>query len=197
MDNAISRLLKVLALEKKQGHRNKAVIGGLDKFVSRWEPGARAEVNNQPAMDEIVSLLLGYPAIEDTAMRARILDQVIRRAGEIDAAAPGSAPAPEFAPAPAPPTQTEAALEPPPHATAAATAAEGAKPEKPRERETPVPAPSKPFQAGQVDPRAATPAPVDVRPSGEPESRPDRSSPSRACAGAHCPTAARGPGLST
>ena len=39
---------------------------------------------------------------EDTAMRARILDQVIRRAGEIDATAPGSAPAPEFAPAPAP-----------------------------------------------------------------------------------------------
>jgi ATP-dependent DNA helicase RecG len=168
LDNAIARLLKVLALEKKQGHRNKAVIGGLDKFVSRWEPGARAEVNNQPAMDEIVSLLLGYPAIEDTAMRARILDQVIRRANEIDAAVPDSAPAPEFAPAPAPPTQPEAALEPPSHATAAANAPEGAKPEKPRERETPVPAPSKPFQAGQADSRAATPAPVDVRPSGEP-----------------------------
>ena len=172
MDNAISRLLKVLALEKKQGHRNKAVIGGLDKFVSRWEPGARAEVNNQPAMDEIVSLLLGYPAIEDTAMRARILDQVIRRAGEIDATAPSPAPAPESAPAPALLIQTEAALEPPPHATAAATAPEGARPEKPRERETPVPAPSKPFQAGQVDARAATPAPVDVRPAGEPEFAP-------------------------
>ncbi len=99
MDNSISRLLKVLALEKKQGHRNKAVIGGLDKFVSRWEPGARAEVANQAAMDEIVSLLLGYPAIEDTAMRARILDQVIRRAGEIDAVTAPAAPAPSPAPA--------------------------------------------------------------------------------------------------
>ena len=135
MDNAISRLLKVLALEKKQGHRNKAVIGGLDKFVSRWEPGARAEVNNQPAMDEIVSLLLGYPAIEDTAMRARILDQVIRRAGEIDNAS--AVTAPDIAPAAAPPVQIEAALEPPPQATAPATVGEEAKPEKPREREDP------------------------------------------------------------
>ena len=68
MDTSITRLLKILALEKKQGYRNKAVIGGLDKFVSRWEPTARAEVNDQPAMDEVVALLLGYPAIEDTAI---------------------------------------------------------------------------------------------------------------------------------
>ena len=172
MDNSITRLLKILALEKKQGYRNKAVIGGLDKFVSRWEPGARAEVNDQPAMDEIVSLLLGYPAIEDTAMRARILDQVIRRAGEIDGLPRlSAAPAPELAPASALPAQTEAALEPPAHATAPATALEGAKPEKPRERETLVPAPSKPFQTGQVDTRCdactgrgSAFKPVDVRP---------------------------------
>ena len=170
MDNAISRLLKVLALEKKQGHRNKAVIGGLDKFVSRWEPGARAEVNNQPAMDEIVSLLLGYPAIEDTAMRARILDQVIRRAGEIDNAS--AVMAPDIAPAAAPPVQIEAALEPPPQATAPATVGEEAKPEKPREREILVPAPSKPFQAGQADVRAAISAPADVRLLAPADARP-------------------------
>ena len=29
MDSAITRLLKVLDLERKQGYRNKAVIGGL------------------------------------------------------------------------------------------------------------------------------------------------------------------------
>ena len=174
MDTSITRLLKILALEKKQGYRNKAVIGGLDKFVSRWEPVARAEVNDQPAMDEVVSLLLGYPAIEDTAMRARILDQVVRRAGEIDSAASAAALAPEPAPDAALPTQTEAVKEPPPHATAAEATTDGVKPEKPRERETLMPAPSKPLQTGQVDARAVTPAPAEVRPAVPADVRPPR-----------------------
>ena len=112
MDNSISRLLKVLALEKKQGHRNKAVIGGLDKFVSRWEPDARAEVANPAAMDEIVSLLLGYPAIEDTAMRARILDQVVRRASELETGSAATAPEPPPAPATVQPDEATAEPEP-------------------------------------------------------------------------------------
>ena len=172
MDNSITRLLKILALETKQGYRNKAVIGGLDKFVSRWEPGARAEVNNQPAMDEIVSLLLAYPAIEDTAMRARILEQVIRRTSEIDTIAPTATSAPELAPVAPSPVQTEAVLEPPLYPTASVNVDEGAKPEKPRERETLVPAPSKPFQTGQVDTRVTAPAPADLRPPGEPDVAP-------------------------
>ena len=172
MDNSITRLLKILALETKQGYRNKAVIGGLDKFVSRWEPGARAEVNNQPAMDEIVSLLLAYPAIEDTAMRARILEQVIRRTSEIDTIAPKATSAPELAPVAPSPVQTEAVLEPPLYPTASVNVDEGAKPEKPRERETLVPAPSKPFQTGQVDTRVTAPAPADLRPPGEPDVAP-------------------------
>ncbi len=161
MDNSISRLLKVLALEKKQGHRNKAVIGGLDKFVSRWEPGARAEVANQAAMDEIVSLLLGYPAIEDTAMRARILDQVVRRAGEIDTLTAPAAPEPPTAPATAQPAEIVVAPEPSPQTPAA----EGAKSEKPHEREVLVPAPSKPFHAAPVETRALTPAPTAPAPA--------------------------------
>jgi ATP-dependent DNA helicase RecG len=171
LDNAISRLLKVLALEKKQGHRNKAVIGGLDKFVSRWEPAARAEVGNQAAMDEIVSLLLGYPAIEDTAMRARILDQVIRRASEIEATSAAGAPTPEPAPAPAQPDRAEA----PPMPIPVAAPGESARPEKPRERDTLVPAPSKPFQPAPAEMRAAPPAPADVRLAAEPVvARPSR-----------------------
>ena len=66
-NNAFSRLLKVLSLERKQGYRNKAVIGGLDKFASRWEADAQAEARNPAAVSEIVSLLLGYPAIDDPA----------------------------------------------------------------------------------------------------------------------------------
>ena len=150
-DNAISRLLKVLALEKKQGYRNKAVIGGLDKFVSRWESSARAETANPAAVSEIVALLLGYPALEDTAVRARILDQVIRRASEIGTVEP---PRVEHAV----PAQ-EASAAPPP-------AAEEAKPEWLRERpgETLVPARSKPFPAGPIETRPSVPTPVAPAP---------------------------------
>lgn len=116
MESAISRLLKVLALEKRQGFRNKAVIGGLDKFVSRWEMDARAEVGNVQGINEIVSLLLGYAAVEDAAARERILEQVIRRAQEVSQpgapAAPAAAPAPA-APVAAPPTAPEPRAEKP------------------------------------------------------------------------------------
>jgi ATP-dependent DNA helicase RecG len=92
MSDAFSRLLKVLALERKQEYRNKAVIGGLDKFASRWENDARAEASNPAAVNEIVALLLGYPAVEDTAARERIIEQIIRRIAE---AAPGVSTVPE------------------------------------------------------------------------------------------------------
>ncbi len=83
MSDAFLRLLRMLALERKQGYRNKAVIGGLDKFVGRWEADARAEAADAPAIKEIVALLLGYPAVADTAARQRIVEQIIRRVREI------------------------------------------------------------------------------------------------------------------
>lgn len=80
MDSAMTRLLKVLELERKQGYRNKAVIGGLDKFASRWESDARTETGNRAVIGEIVSLLLGYAVVEDRPARERILDLIVRRA---------------------------------------------------------------------------------------------------------------------
>lgn len=136
MDSAISRLLKILTLEKKQGYRNKAVIGGLDKFVTRWESDARAETDNHAAINEIVALLLGYPVVDETTARERIIEQVIRRAHEVNAAL-----MPDVMPAPAP--AASPTIQP----------AEDTPAEKPRERPVELvgPALSKPV--------AATPAP--------------------------------------
>ena len=78
MNNAFPRLLKVLSLERQLGYRNKAVIGGLDKFASRWETDARAEAPDAPQVGEIISLLIGYPAVEDTAARKRIIEEILR-----------------------------------------------------------------------------------------------------------------------
>ena len=80
MDSSITRLLKVLDLERKQGYRNKAVIGGLDKFASRWETDARVETDNSAVISEIVSLMLGYAVVEERPARERILDLITRRA---------------------------------------------------------------------------------------------------------------------
>ena len=83
MNSAFSRLLKILILERRQGYRNKAVIGGLDKFASRWETDGRAEIPDSPVVHEIVSLLIGYPAVEDVAARERIVELIFRRVREI------------------------------------------------------------------------------------------------------------------
>ncbi|HEX9116450.1 MAG TPA: ATP-dependent DNA helicase RecG [Anaerolineae bacterium] len=90
MENAFSRLLKVLVLERKQGYRNKAVIGGLDKFASRWEVDARAGQGNQAVIGEVVALLIGYPSVDETAARERIIDLIVRRIHEAESAAPSA-----------------------------------------------------------------------------------------------------------
>lgn len=109
MDSAITRLLKVLDLERKQGYRNKAVIGGLDKFASRWESDARTETGNAAVIGEIVSLLLGYAVVEERPARERILDLIVRRVqslgeggGQPAESAPPAGPASTLRPSPAP-----------------------------------------------------------------------------------------------
>ncbi len=87
-DSAFDRLNKILALEQQQGYRNKAVIGGLDKFAARWQQDAEREAP-APAVAEIVALLMGYPTLTDVAARGRLIEQVILKA----ARAVGTAPA--------------------------------------------------------------------------------------------------------
>lgn len=193
MNDAFPRLLRMLALERKQGFRNKAVIGGLDKFVGRWEADARAEAPNAPAVNEIVALLLGYPAVEDPVARERIIEQIIRRVREV---APEAVAAEERnlsrslrrgaagRPATSPPPAREGPTRPAPPAEAAAKPApsvanEPAAPDRgtadqppaaeaPRERnaERFMPALAKPARA---TPAAATevPAPRGTAPAPE------------------------------
>ncbi len=124
MDSAITRLLKVLDLERKQGYRNKAVIGGLDKFASRWEADARAETGNAAVIGEIVSLLLGYAVVEERAARERILDLIVRRAQSLES---GGAEGGEH-------EQKAPAAGQPPGAKPAALSEPTAIPERPKER---------------------------------------------------------------
>ncbi len=150
MDNPFSRLLKVLDLERKQGFRNKAVIGGLDKFASRWESDALAQAPNRTAVAEVVSLLIGYPAVEDTSARERIVDELCNRTNRILEATPETAEQPPRLAAPPP--------------------------EKPR-RDAPV-AVEKPA-ASSEETRIAAARPAGVPGSGPAEAPPARPLPAR------------------
>jgi ATP-dependent DNA helicase RecG len=185
IDSAFSRLLKIISLERKQGYRNKAVIGGLDKFASRWEADARAETPNATAVNEIVALLIGYPSVEDVAGRERIVEQIVRRAREAMPAEPAAgarspvtlggktaAPAtaqprpaetpPPMAPEPRPERGVEPAISAP--VKPSPVAAEAPPPARPAvaAAEVPAPVPLKPAVAAAEVPTPAPSKPAAV-----------------------------------
>ena len=192
MNNAFPRLLKVLSLERQLGYRNKAVIGGLDKFASRWEADARAEAPDAPQVGEIISLLIGYPAVEDTAARERIIEEILRLVREIapilNATEERVTPPPQARAAPSA-GSTPVAREPSPAApdlaaqpeAAPAAAAESAGQEPRRERvsERILPAISKPARTTPAGPPAPSePAPIEpapIEPAPLPTAAPARS----------------------
>lgn len=92
-------LYKILQLEKEQGYRNRAVIGGLERFIANWHEEARQEAaacDLQAVVDEIVNLLKDYSAVADTSARARAVERVIQLLQ--------TTPAPEKRPPVAPPS---------------------------------------------------------------------------------------------
>ena len=147
LPGAFERLSKILALEKRQGYRNKAVIGGLDKFAARWEQDARQEVPaSQPLIAEIVSLLTGYPAVSDPETRARVLNDIMLRLS-----APFAAPS-ERAPEPRPP----------------AAGQETGRADQERPRPPRAPANQAPDRNTQAPARPAPPPEPRPRPKSEP-----------------------------
>lgn len=146
-DSAFDRLNKVLSLEQQQGYRNKAVIGGLDKFAARWQQDAEREAP-APAVAEIVALLMGYPTLVDVAARERLIEQVILKAARVTSAASTLQAAtqnrlPVEAKAPREPNPTEEAKGA--TALAAPPATEPVPPAPPRPASPPQPARAEPI----------------------------------------------------
>ncbi len=70
--SAIERLKKILALEQKQGYRNKAVIGGLERLSERWIEDAQQEASNdyqRSLVLRIVGALQAYGKLDDPSAR--------------------------------------------------------------------------------------------------------------------------------
>ena len=120
MASAFEKLAKILALEKEQGYRNRAVIGGLDKFATPWREEALREVpESADLVEEIATLLRGYPVLEDRRAREEAIERILSWVGQRWPRGPE-----------APPRRAEEPKGPPPERTEVAEARE----ERPRER---------------------------------------------------------------
>ena len=82
MLSALETLDKIVTQEKRLGYRNKAVIGGLDKFASTWEREALAQAqtpDEKQFVADIVARLASYPAVEDRQERAKIVGDILAK----------------------------------------------------------------------------------------------------------------------
>jgi ATP-dependent DNA helicase RecG len=157
MHPSLEHLKKILDLEIKDGYPNKAVIGGLPKMLTFWEPNARRAGFDAAFVDDVVARIRAYPdqSPDDRAASVQALLALIKDAAPAHSVGPTvsprvqSSPPPTAGPTPpAPPPAPE--RQPPPHS---------AQPTRPPASERPQPQPERP------------PAPAP-RPSPKPERPP-------------------------
>jgi ATP-dependent DNA helicase RecG len=82
MLSAFEKLTKILELEQEQGYRNRAVIGGLEKFAAFWREEARQEVKDWDGVrlvEEIATLLQNYPTLEGYEARKNVIGEIFGR----------------------------------------------------------------------------------------------------------------------
>ncbi len=86
MPSALETMVKILKLERDQGAKNTAVVGGLAEICKSWESQARQEAR-RPAhhilIDEIIDNLVSYDTIleesERTTKLSYLLDRITNR----------------------------------------------------------------------------------------------------------------------
>jgi len=83
MPSALETMVKILKLERDQGGKNTAVVGGLVSFVSSWQQQAREQARRaeqQILIDEIVDILKAYETLEDENERIVKINYLLDRA---------------------------------------------------------------------------------------------------------------------
>jgi ATP-dependent DNA helicase RecG len=76
-----AKLEKILSLEKNLGYTDRAVIGGLGRFVALWQEDVR-DTTDDPSLTEFVqrtAALLSSYSDEDVGRRREIVDEVLTR----------------------------------------------------------------------------------------------------------------------
>ncbi len=86
MPSALETLVKILKLEREQGCKDAAVIGGLSAFCEKWQQNAHTQARRPEhhlLVDELADLLRQYEAIDSKTERAKsigyMLDRIVGR----------------------------------------------------------------------------------------------------------------------
>src|SRR4030042_2920270 len=90
MASAYDKLRRILSLEREQGCTDRAVIGGLSRFLTYWEGQAREEAeSNTPSLplQEVIDTLAGYADMSVEARTERI-DHLLEKLGAREDAQP-------------------------------------------------------------------------------------------------------------
>ncbi|MBC8100590.1 MAG: hypothetical protein H7Y11_14200, partial [Armatimonadetes bacterium] len=119
MPSALETLVKILKLEREQGCKNNAVIGGMGAYTTHWEAQARSQARNpeqRALVEELRTLLNKYEGIEPKGDRLNtILYMLDRITGRVPMPADYAARLSEFEVKPAePPKPTAEAAQPKP-----------------------------------------------------------------------------------
>lgn len=160
MSSAFDKLRRILVLEREQGCNDRAVIGGLDRFIEFWAKQAREEpapAVGHITIDEVIESLSPYgERSPDT--RRQIVEDLVRRLLESRAVAP-------------PPPEEEDQREDADHAAPAETLAPA---EAPKDAEAPAAVECEQAPSPEPEPaRNETPTPSAPQPRRQPR-RSDR-----------------------
>ena len=80
MSTAMDKLRRILVLEREQSCRDRAVIGGLERFLKFWQKEAReqeGEVTSGLTVDEILGRLAGYAELSVAERRPLVEELVV------------------------------------------------------------------------------------------------------------------------
>lgn len=82
MPSALETLVKILKLERDQGCKNNAVIGGMSAYAVNWQEQAQTQARNaeqRALVDELNTLLSKYEGIENKTERNTLVNYMLDR----------------------------------------------------------------------------------------------------------------------
>ena len=91
MPSALETLVKILKLERDQGGKNTAVVGGLSAYASNWQPQAREQARRAQhhiLIDEIVDSLTAYDKTDSEEERIDKINYLLNRVTDRQKAPP-------------------------------------------------------------------------------------------------------------
>ena len=98
METALQKLAKVLDLERRGGYKNRAVIGGVQRYIPVWIEEARAQAATEMEkvlIEQVGDLLMDYGGLAGPPARAKLLVPIRERLDKtITAKQPAQKPAP-------------------------------------------------------------------------------------------------------